>query len=623
MKLNQISTAVSLSLISMFGQIELHNSQSSILPLSLRFNQAFANCRQTSTGVACTQPSPGGTQPIGNFDGWWETDFWDSQDNNEYDGGGSSSSGDSSAPNTLEFTHDDISDFVTAAIQIKNGLNELLAKPGLNSTQIAKLTKILNGLNTIISAANSSQKTFIDLINGNLTDAVQEAIGFLVGYAVGLGLASVNAPVLAVVIVGIGASIAFTHSANAMRTTVNNLYEEFQENVGTPNDWNCYITNIPLVCGRGAIPPIILDMDNDGIELSGYDTSIARMDIDNDGFDEHITWVDPDDAIFVIDHNGSGTIDDTREFSFASFKGKGASDLEGLQTFDTNNDGIFDIQDDAFAYSGIWHDRNGNAKYDDGEFTYSDVAKLQSISLTGDRRFKTESDSVIVSQMQYSITNSSGTTESFTAGDVLFYGKYSSGTRLIYEDIDFTVLENEQKEFALDATSSIKDNALTLGKSQIGGLSLFNTIRLGRGNDQLDATLSGPVKVSSGKGNDLILGSQHRDIIRGGGGHDEIRGKEGNDKISGQRGNDIIDGGLGNDSLKGGKGNDIFIISQGHDSILDFNLSEDYMHSSDLSDFKGLPYSSQNKGTTVHFGENQSIFFKGISVLELQEVKFK
>ncbi len=104
------------------------------------------------------------------------------------------------------------------------------------------------------------------------------------------------------------------------------------------------------------IPPIVLDMDGDGVELLSKKESNARMDIDADGYYERISWVKGDDALLYIDHNGSGTIDHNNEFSFASFAGRGASDLEGLRTFDINKDNIFDSNDKDFSQAGIWQD---------------------------------------------------------------------------------------------------------------------------------------------------------------------------------------------------------------------------------------------------------------------------
>lgn len=85
--------------------------------------------------------------------------------------------------------------------------------------------------------------------------------------------------------------------------------------------------------------------------------------------------------------------------------------------------------------------------------------------------------------------------------------------------------------------------------------------------------LTGPGRVRTGAGNDIICGSRFddvidagsgRDVVMGGGGHDRIRGGAGHDYLFGEGGKDRLVGGTGGDTLHGGHGADQVV--RGEDS---------------------------------------------------------
>ena len=49
--------------------------------------------------------------------------------------------------------------------------------------------------------------------------------------------------------------------------------------------------------------PLVVDLDGDGIETIGLDSSNAMFDLDGDGFREKTGWISKDDGILVIDRN--------------------------------------------------------------------------------------------------------------------------------------------------------------------------------------------------------------------------------------------------------------------------------------------------------------------------------
>ncbi len=85
-------------------------------------------------------------------------------------------------------------------------------------------------------------------------------------------------------------------------------------------------------------------------------------------------------------------------------------------------------------------------------------------------------------------------------------------------------------------------------------------VNAGSGNDSIavSSSVSIPVTMRGGGGNDALLG---------GGGPDKLIGGEGNDSLNGRAGDDLVYGGPGNDSLFGGGGNDVLRGGTGQDSL--------------------------------------------------------
>lgn len=65
-------------------------------------------------------------------------------------------------------------------------------------------------------------------------------------------------------------------------------------------------------------PPIVLDLDGDGVELVNLRESAVFFDIDADGFTENTGWASADDGILSIDLDADGAITTADEFVFAN-----------------------------------------------------------------------------------------------------------------------------------------------------------------------------------------------------------------------------------------------------------------------------------------------------------------
>ncbi|MFM6829070.1 MAG: cadherin domain-containing protein [Novosphingobium sp.] len=107
-------------------------------------------------------------------------------------------------------------------------------------------------------------------------------------------------------------------------------------------------------------PPIVFDLDGDGLELVSVAASAVSFEMNQDGVKDHAGWIGADDGFLALDRNQNGLIDDISEITFANDLEGSISDLEGLRTYDTNSDGMFDSNDAEFAKFLVWQDANGD-----------------------------------------------------------------------------------------------------------------------------------------------------------------------------------------------------------------------------------------------------------------------
>lgn len=169
---------------------------------------------------------------------------------------------------------------------------------------------------------------------------------------------------------------------------------------------------------RGSsVPPIVLDLDGDGIELVSYEGSTIDFDMDFDGIKDRTGWVAADDGLLALDRNGNGTIDDVSEISFIEDLVGAASDIEGLRGFDSNANGLLDAGDARFAEFRIWRDANQDGISQADELLSLPDAGVVAINLTltptGDSG---GTDNFIYSTAEYLTTDG----QHRQVGDVIF-----------------------------------------------------------------------------------------------------------------------------------------------------------------------------------------------------------
>jgi hypothetical protein len=102
--------------------------------------------------------------------------------------------------------------------------------------------------------------------------------------------------------------------------------------------------------GHGGPRPIVLDLDNDGIELTELSRSTTFMDAYGDGLVQRTAWAGAGDGVLFYDAGNDGLITESREYIFTEWDPTATSDLKALKAaFDSNGDGKLTAADADFA----------------------------------------------------------------------------------------------------------------------------------------------------------------------------------------------------------------------------------------------------------------------------------
>lgn len=125
--------------------------------------------------------------------------------------------------------------------------------------------------------------------------------------------------------------------------------------------------------------PIVLDLNGDGIGYTSIGSSEVLFDVDNDGFAEHVEWIDGNDGFLVRDLNANGKIDNVTEMFGDN---GGTSAYQKLATLDSNFDGKLTSADTQWASIKIWQDANENGVVDSGELKTLSSLNIASINVT-------------------------------------------------------------------------------------------------------------------------------------------------------------------------------------------------------------------------------------------------
>ena len=119
--------------------------------------------------------------------------------------------------------------------------------------------------------------------------------------------------------------------------------------------------------------PLVIDLDNDGIETDGLGQT-QYFDLDNDGFGELVGWAGADDGLLARDLNGNGRIDNGGEL----FGDTTTDGFTALASHDSNSDGVIDSSDTIWTDLVIWQDKNS-----DGVTQSDELLSLSSLNIIG------------------------------------------------------------------------------------------------------------------------------------------------------------------------------------------------------------------------------------------------
>lgn len=213
--------------------------------------------------------------------------------------------------------------------------------------------------------------------------------------------------------------------------------------------------------------PLAIDLDGDGVETVSVDNGVC-FDHDGNGFAEKTGWIGKDDGILVRDLNNNGQIDDGSELfgdqTILSNGEKAANGFEALADLDSNRDGVFDGDDEAFGEIKVWQDLNQNGVVDDGELKTLNEAGITSINLNYQNQTITDNNGNEHNQTG-SFTKTDATTGTIT--DVWFDVDYADTIDLANVEISDEIAELPNVEgfgnvhdlhtaMALDTTGTLK-----------------------------------------------------------------------------------------------------------------------------------------------------------------------
>ncbi|MGY0793135.1 calcium-binding protein [Azospirillum argentinense] len=172
--------------------------------------------------------------------------------------------------------------------------------------------------------------------------------------------------------------------------------------------------------GSQGWPPLVIDLDGDGLELTDVFESTVRFDMTGDGIADRTGWAAADDGLIVYDLGGDRKITEQAEVVLATHGEAGMTDLEALAyAFDDNKDGWFDANDAHWKDFGVWQDRNQDGITDDGEFRTLEEVGIARIGLVGEVRAEVVAGNVINAVTRFETVDG----REGLIGDVTLYAK--------------------------------------------------------------------------------------------------------------------------------------------------------------------------------------------------------
>ncbi|RYG20419.1 MAG: hypothetical protein EON96_01050, partial [Caulobacteraceae bacterium] len=282
---------------------------------------------------------------------------------------------------------DDRVDFAAAGSQIWTGEGRDVVRmsDGVRIMDLSSEDRVSDGggflsggirwAGSAVAFAFSANFGFAYGINGDGDLVIRNAINrdapelFVAGYAANFQLSGGNSP-------------GGIHVAQAEMGAFR-VIEDKPSHMSWLGTWELFLghymkANLGVSIWKG-VDPLVLDLDGDGLELTGASSFSPFFDYDGDGFGERGGWVSGDDGLLVLDQNQDGRVSDVGEL----FGGPGLSGFAELALHDLNADGKIDATDAVFSALSVWRDLNQNRVVDAGEMFGLAELGIVSIDVTG------------------------------------------------------------------------------------------------------------------------------------------------------------------------------------------------------------------------------------------------
>jgi len=144
--------------------------------------------------------------------------------------------------------------------------------------------------------------------------------------------------------------------------------------------------------------PLAFDLTDQGVRTLSIEAGVL-FDIDADGDQDQVAWIDVSMAYLVNDLNANGNVDSGAElFGDATrlSNGSAASDgFEALASLDLNEDGWIDAEDDVFSKLALWRDANSNGISEPGELTTLNEQGIFRVSTMGNDQWTWDGDNIV------------------------------------------------------------------------------------------------------------------------------------------------------------------------------------------------------------------------------------
>lgn len=470
-------------------------------------------------------------------------------------------------------------------------------------SQLSQISTLLKSAGFVIAGADVLSELYI---NNNLTGAEKSAMIFALGVVLtALGATALPATAaagfaaLATYAVDKGGLFdygfdSFEVNANILSDKLDYYYNLDLNQLEDPSGYTLLDAYDRFVCDLTVctyIPPIIIDLDGDGLQIAKLGQTAVFLDIDGDGYRENVEWPLASEGIIFYDFNEDGRLTSWNEIMLTGIADEAISDLDGLRYLDSNKDGKINHRDDNYDRLGIWQDINQDGSPQSSEYKFLNETDISEISLNPQQSISSTDYSSILSKVN--VYTHSNPYQPMHGYDTKLAAS-ESGHKIISSSSGVVKILDEQGKLSLDYSNQPEAISLELNRKEVND-TLYG-VRTTRFADSISVDLKQDVKIMTGLGDDIVSSDQpskgQLHVIAGPGNdsvsstnsYNKIYTGSGNDHVNIRRGDSRIEMGSGDDTLKLDRGSAIISLGEGRDTvfftkgkfeIVDFSYNED------------------------------------------------